>query len=171
MSMLVTAVLLSIMTLFSSVYFVYFNNKQNILISSVFTSVGIVALLLIADYPGQLCLLILPIFLIADFLLYTFTNSIENNEPRLKNDTKEKVYLSVTIWSLLIFYGVLAYKFVVSGDSSWTSEIKNNIPIDFKDIGALLWGEYFFVTVLLSLIMLLVGVGSLLMVRSREGQN
>lgn len=159
--------ILALICFIFSVYSCFASDKARSFLFSVFTSVLMAILVWIQGNLTQIMFMIFPLFLLADALYYAFTTALPQASEGYEKNAKSLLYITTVFGAAFIVAFSMLYKFLVNEDGLESVEQASHV-VKFNLLGDILWGDAFFVCLLVSVIILIVAVGSVLMVRVKE---
>ena len=160
--------IVAVLSLIAAVVYSTSFNKDKVFISSFALSILLACFAVLYGHLSIYILIVLPIFMVSDIMIYYFSNATPSIHVPPSQRIGTKFYYGFFFWILLMILVGVLYKFLSAENGSWTSFLMIKPGIEFSSIGELLWGRFFLVTLLLTMLLLLAGLGGMLMVRSKE---
>lgn len=156
---------------FSLVFCVFYCtslNKNRTFIFSIALNVLFACFALLYGHLMQYVLIIFPIFMVSDVIFYYYSSASPSTHIRSDTKASTKIFHSFFLWAVSVSLAGLLYKFLSVEDGSWLGRGGAGVEVEFSQIGNMLWAPYFFIVVLFSILILLVGIGAMLMVRAGD---
>jgi len=160
-------IVLAIFCLIFGILSCFSRQKFKVFLYSTLSSILVSLLLLRLGGLTYITLIVLPFFLLTDALFYSFSISLPHVHSTPSQSTISRFHIIFSLWSCFIGAFLLIYKFILSVYSK-SNEGNAEHFVTLEHIGGLLWNNFFFITLLIGIIALIVLVGSTLLVRIGE---